>query len=114
MLALSALVDGDVQGLEPELAQLELVSATVPAAKLLVCWDPVALNSAKLVEIDSAAKLPTAPTAKRTKMRRQPLITCESPSIRLPLLFVGLSVIGLGAGGPRAASPARSSFQMVR
>jgi hypothetical protein len=35
----------------------------------------VALNSAKLVEIESAAKVPTAPKANRAKMRRPPVIT---------------------------------------
>jgi hypothetical protein len=65
-----ALAEVSGVGVQPEPEQLH--SVTVPAAKLLICWPPVELNSAKLVEIDSAAKSPTAPRAARAK-RRLPL-----------------------------------------
>lgn len=76
-----------VAGVGVQLAGLpngtQLRSVTVPAAKLLVCWLAVALNSARLVEIDTAANVPTAPRANRANRRRQALVTLGLPILRL-------------------------------
>ncbi|MGC1910017.1 MAG: hypothetical protein WA809_10525 [Candidatus Dormiibacterota bacterium] len=53
----------------------QLSSETVPAAKWFTCCDPVELNSARLVEIESAASVPTAPMAASARRRRQLVIT---------------------------------------
>ncbi|MHB1501823.1 MAG: hypothetical protein ACYCYK_11770 [Candidatus Dormibacteria bacterium] len=53
----------------------QLVNLTVPAAKVSACGEFVALNNAKVVEIDSAARLPTATMAARASRRRTPPIT---------------------------------------